>query len=260
MNIIKKDSGKFLVEEDYQEIIESIVEDIKPQECIERLLILYKAENPSFIEKLLYYSHEQAWLESFECNSEEMNKEYTALREIYSEAFANTADTEKIDNAKLEIEQIEVKYLLKNKGIPVALVYTKFYLEVLSYIKSPKNVADDTESLEVTFKRLDTIEKLYLLQLLVDNQGLDGIYSAKNYLITILSLITGIKETTIEGNLKKYNNWYKINANLRKSPGELLARKKSIEKILIKINTVKNDPIVKEIVKTLEFKRDRFDT
>lgn len=258
-NIIE---SSFLFDEDFDEIVETLSGEKNAERCIEPLIKLYGKDNPDFLNMLCSKASNMADTEIGIVYKKKMLNEsqYPTLLGIYfNELRVIDEFTElEIEQALNEIAFVRLRH---SKNFSERLLnYTRVHLELLLFEKKYASVeCDKTESLEDTFKRLDTIEKLYLLQLLVDNDGLNVIYSAKDYLITILSLITGIKETTIEGNLKKYNNWYKINANLRKSNGELLARKKSIEKILSKINTVKNDPIVKEIVKTLEFQRDRFD-
>jgi hypothetical protein len=237
MNIIKRENGNILFEDDYNYLIDKLLEDIKPQESIESLVRFYKEENPSFLEKLLYYTRISTWAENSDFLKENLitQEEYAYLDKITSSEYARNEDFNTIEDTKIEFEKIEVNYELKNEGLSLCAAYTELYIEILYFIKSNKGTEENT------FDVLTTQEKLLLLELLVDNGKLNSISSLKMLEVT-LPLITGIKSSTMDKALKKHPKWYKT-ASLQK--GELNHRLKSLQNVNIELDKrgIKNTDI-----------------
>jgi hypothetical protein len=127
--------------------------------------------------------------------------------------------------------------------------YIYLYLTLLYIEKTiTSDEPDDSETFGETFDKLTTKEKLYLLELLSNNKGLLSLSGSK-LLETSLSLITGIKQSTLKGNLKEYTTWFSAK---KKTSDVLFDREKSLRKIKDELKNVGNSEILKEMIEKLD--------
>lgn len=236
MENIKNDYRKVLSKNDYTEIINYLIEDINPRESVENYFKYNKENNPSFLQNLLTYSRQYFWKEISELYKtnviNDSDKDY--LETIISKNFYDLADTQKIEDAKFEIDMMEVRGGKLDKSLP-HMAYANLYLEVLDCIVWDKGHDEEEDPFDV----LTTKEKLYLLDLLAKNNGLDNVLSNK-LLETTLSLIMGINSSTLEKSLKAYPTWFSKD---KKTINELTARQDSLEKIVKKLQCIGKNSI-----------------
>jgi len=253
MNIIKRDTGKILFQDDYYELIENLIEETNPLETIKSLLKYYKDENPSFIENIITYTRFQSWGEIEDLLREKIiiENEYRDLNELISIKYLNIDDAE---NARITFEQIVVKYSMRNNGLTLELVYADLYFQVLLFFIAYK--AEEEE--EDPFNLLSTKEKLYLLEQLIENNELKEIKSSK-FLETTLSLITGIKKSSLEKPLKEYRDWFNPFPN--HSITSLQSRIDSLDKIkkILETKGLRKHKLIDNIetnISTFEFEKE----